>query len=214
MFDSIIVKAFVWITILGGLMFFVVIKEIQDVERKQENYYNERLSLDQAEIDFHGGGSDEVQEEGDDDLQSIAEYIQEYRDLDITHKTRVDLILPDYPNDGNTLKLLRFLAGKSGLRDIGAQTNPSYSPGEEGVREIGFTVNARGDYNNLLVFLKHLEHSLRIFHITKVATSLSRAVESSPEDPTNQEELTNQEDLSIEVSGKTYYYSSPVTSST
>ena len=187
MFNSILVKVFIWITILGALLFFFVIREVQSVEQKQLNYRKERLALDRAKIDFEGQGAD---------VKSILEYLEEYKEIDSDKKKRVEAALPRYFNEVDTYRLLRVLASESGLRDITPTISSSGGQGND-LQTIEFQVAGHGTYDALYVLLKQLEYSLRIFHITDI--TLARQGVSS-------EGGVASSDLIINVSGKTYYY--------
>lgn len=186
MFDSILVKIFIWVTIIGALLFFVVFREIQSVEEKQKNYSKEKFAFERAKIDFEGKG---------EDVQSISSYIEAYQNIDDEKKKRVDAALPDHANEIDTEDFLKVLASESGLRDIDATVPIALN--EPGLQSATFQIVARGRYADLLVFLKNLEHSLRVFHITRVTIQRQ---------PSSEEGLVDGNDLVINVSGKTYYY--------
>ena len=190
MFNSIFVKVFIWITILGALLFFVVFKEIKSVEESNRVYRLEKLAFDRAKIDLEGKG---------EDVQSVSQYLQIYDDIDPDQKRKVNAALPDHANEIDTEDFLTVLASESGLRDIDANVPIAPSSGS-GLQQVNFDVVARGQYNDLLVFLKNLEHSLRIFHITRITTQRQGS---------SNEVSINADELVINVSGTTYYYLSP-----
>lgn len=191
MFNSIFVKIFIWITILGAFLFFFVFKEVKSIEEKQLNYRKEKLAFDRAQIDIDGSG---------EDIQSINEYVKTYEAIPDAEKMRVNSALPTHDNEIDTRNFLFVLAVASGLRSPDVQVPIAGNADQNQLQTIQFTVTAYGSYSDLLVFLKQLEHSLRIFHITQIQTQ--RQTSST-------EELINENELVIQVMGETYYYPSP-----
>lgn len=209
MFSSNALKLFTFVAILGALIWFVLLPQINSVFSLQQTYLQEQR-------DFNAIKATNAT------MNESIDYFQNR--LDPSHKDTVATILPEHPNEWDLYLELRLLMQQAGLQDsyvdsLGPSTS-AVGGGDHGLKEISISLVGTGNYYNMLTLLKYLEYSPRIYHInTIILAREEKEPDDSSLDSTSYEytdDFGYEEDiavsqgysLSIQVDATTYFYDS------
>lgn len=182
--NSILLKIFVWVSVFGGAIYFIMIPHVNGVLDKQQELRKQTLDYESIQTTFNDINSS---------ISSFNEVVSD------EGRERLDLVVPGYANNPETYILLLRLAARSGLREASIGSGGDGETIEGSKNSLSFTISATSDYDSLIVFLKNLEHSLRIFHVENI---LIERIVSEEDD----EGVTIEDELKSSISVRTYFY--------
>lgn len=115
---------------------------------------------------------------------------------------KIDIALPSDPTYSSIVYFLQKKAGENGIFLKSVNLSKGLLAEQEGVKEIGFSLNMMGDYTSLKNFIDSLEGSSRIFELNSI--SFSSAI--NPQQETKSSETGGAEAYSFQVQIKTNSY--------
>ena len=199
MFSSPLIKLFIWVSILGGISFFLIYNTADQTLQQQV-----QLRQNRADLEALQQSVDNI----NNSITAFKRLEQERADARETNPneiTRLDIVnyaLPEHEDQVDVYNIAVQLASESGLVDIPPPT-PQPAPSgeaESDIHTIKFTISGQGTYEQALALVKRLEHHSRVFHINAVNFEASPA--SGDPEQTVVEGL-----LTVEISATAYYYS-------
>lgn len=196
MFQSNLIKIFIWLSILGGISFFLIYETASVTLDQQIQLRQNRVDLEalKGSVDTINLSIREFQKLEQEKREAIQNNPNEITKLDI-----VNYALPENADPVDVYSIVGELATASGLSSVEViPPQPSSTEGSESsVHGIQFTVTGDGTYEQVLGLVQRLEYHSRVFHINNIAVDII----------TDPEQTASGGEVSARISATAYYYS-------